>query len=174
MPPIVWAIFLLTPTLRAQPATYSAGRPVLAQTPPMGWNSWNAFRLTITDALGEKVAELKAQPESLKHAGLYRVVWNLNYAGGFLFKAVSPGTYVATLRIGEKTWRPAHIHFQVTGRQDRLVTQMYFENDPYNAVDPFLNSAARKELLVTKLLAPSPEFEPDSKMVIFDIVLYKG
>jgi protocatechuate 3,4-dioxygenase, beta subunit len=51
---------------------------------------------------------------------------------------------------------------------------MYFENDPYNATDPFLNSAGRKELLITKLLAPSPEFEPDSKLVIFDIVLYKG
>jgi hypothetical protein len=49
----------------------------------------------------------------------------------------------------------------------------YFESDPYN--DPFLNSAGgRKELLVTKLLDPSPDFEPDSKMVIFDIVLYKG
>ena len=70
--------------------------------------------------------------------------------------------------------RPAHIHFQVSGRQDRLVTQMYFENDPYNEKDPFLNSAGRKELLITKLQAPSPEFEPDSKIVIFDIVLYKG
>ena len=34
--------------------------------------------------------------------------------------------------------RPAHIHFQVTGHQDKIVTQMYFENDPYNKVDPFL------------------------------------
>ena len=25
-----------------------------------------------------------------------------------------------------------------------------------------------------RIQAPSPEFEPDSKMVIFDIVLYKG
>jgi hypothetical protein len=33
---------------------------------------------------------------------------------------------------------------------------------------------AAKELLITKLLAPSPEFEPDSKMVIFDMVLYQG
>ena len=24
--------------------------------------------------------------------------------------------------------RPAHIHFQVSGRQDKIVTQMYFEN----------------------------------------------
>jgi len=90
--------------------------------------------------------------------------------GRYRFKTIKPAAYPA----GPNMMRPAHIHFQVTGRQDRLVTQMYFENDPYNAVDPFLNSAARKELLVTKLLAPSPEFEPDSKIVVFDIVVYKG
>jgi hypothetical protein len=44
---------------------------------------------------------------------------------------------------------------------------MYFENDPHNDKDPFLNSAGRKDLLITKLLDPSPEFEPDSKMAIF-------
>ena len=51
---------------------------------------------------------------------------------------------------------------------------MYFENDPQNEKDPFLNSAGRKELLITRLQDPSPDFEPDSKMLIFDIVLYKG
>jgi protocatechuate 3,4-dioxygenase, beta subunit len=90
--------------------------------------------------------------------------------GRYRFKTIKPAAYPA----GPNLMRPAHIHFQVSGRQDRLVTQMYFENDPYNAADPFLNSAARKELLVTKLLAPSPEFEPDSKMVVFDMVVYKG
>jgi protocatechuate 3,4-dioxygenase beta subunit len=90
--------------------------------------------------------------------------------GRYRFKTIKPAAYPA----GPNLTRPAHIHFQVSGRQDRLVTQMYFENDPYNETDPFLNSAGRKELLITKLLAPSPEFEPDSKMAIFDIVLYKG
>ena len=90
--------------------------------------------------------------------------------GRYRFKTIKPGAYPA----GPNRFRPAHIHFQVSGRQDRLVTQMYFENDPYNDTDPALNSAAAKELLITKLLAPSPEFEPDSKMAFFDIVLYKG
>jgi len=39
---------------------------------------------------------------------------------------------------------------------------------------PFLNSAGRKELLIANLLDPTPEFEPDSKMVRFDIVVYRG
>ena len=90
--------------------------------------------------------------------------------GRYRFKTIKPAAYPA----GPDLVRPAHIHFQVSGRQDRLVTQMYFEGDPYNEKDPFLNSAGRKELLVTKLLDPSPEFEPDSKMARFDIVIYKG
>ena len=90
--------------------------------------------------------------------------------GRYRFKTIKPAAYPA----GPNLMRPAHIHFQVSGRQDRLVTQMYFEGDPYNVTDPFLNSAGRKELLITKLLDPSPEFEPDSRMVIFDIVVYKG
>jgi protocatechuate 3,4-dioxygenase beta subunit len=90
--------------------------------------------------------------------------------GQYRFKTIKPAAYPA----GPNLIRPAHIHFQVSGRQDRLVTQMYFENDPYNVKDPFLNSAGRKELLITKLQEPSPEFEPKSKTVTFDIVLYKG
>ena len=68
--------------------------------------------------------------------------------------------------------RPSHIHFQVSGEQNRFVTQMYFEGDPYNDTDPILQSAGRKELLITKLLPPTPEMEPESKLVAFDIALF--
>jgi protocatechuate 3,4-dioxygenase beta subunit len=91
--------------------------------------------------------------------------------GRYQFKTIKPGAYPA----GPNRMRPAHIHFQVTGRQDRLVTQMYFEDDPYT--EPSLNKIAeteRRALLIKKLLDPSPGFEPDSKMVTFDMVLYKG
>ena len=84
---------------------------------------------------------------------------------------------VARRAAGPNRMRPAHIHFQVSGRQDKIVTQMYFDGDPYNDADPFLNSVGRAErqvLLVKKLLDPSPDFEPDSKMVVFDLVLYQG
>jgi len=90
--------------------------------------------------------------------------------GRYWFKTIKPAAYPG----GPNMMRPAHIHFQVTGREDKLVTQMYFAGDPYNTTDPFLNSAGRKELLITKLLDPTSEFEPDSKIVRFDIVLYKG
>jgi len=65
-------------------------------------------------------------------------------------------------------------HFQVTGKNDRLVTQMYFDGDPYNSTDPFLNSAGAKQLLITNALDATPDLEAGSKLVIFDIVLYKG
>jgi protocatechuate 3,4-dioxygenase, beta subunit len=90
--------------------------------------------------------------------------------GRYRFTTVKPAAYPA----GPNLMRPAHIHFQVTGQQDRLVTQMYFEGDQYNSTDPFLNSAGRKELLLTKIVDPTPDLEAGSKMVMFDIVLYKG
>ena len=90
--------------------------------------------------------------------------------GRYRFKTIKPGAYPATA-----DWmRPPHLHFEVTGKINRLITQMYFENDPYNKTDPFLNSAGRTELLITKLLDPSADFEPQSKTVMFDIVLIDG
>jgi protocatechuate 3,4-dioxygenase, beta subunit len=93
--------------------------------------------------------------------------------GRYRFKTIRPAPYPA----GPNRMRPAHIHFQVSGRQDRIVTQMYFDDDPYNKSDPFLNSigpAERQELLVKKPLTPPPDFEPDSKIVLFDLVLLDG
>ena len=42
--------------------------------------------------------------------------------GRYRFTTIMPAAYPA----GPNLTRPAHIHFQVTGKQDRLVTQMYF------------------------------------------------
>lgn len=93
--------------------------------------------------------------------------------GRYHFKTIKPAAYPA----GPNRMRPAHIHFQVSGRQDKIVTQLYFDGDPYNNADPFLNSVGgteRQALLVKKFLAPSSDSEPDSKTVIFDLVLYNG
>ena len=90
--------------------------------------------------------------------------------GRYRFETIKPAAYP----VGPHLMRPAHIHFQVSGRQDRLVTQMYFEGDPYNAKDRILQTAGRTELLIAKLLPPTPEMEPTSKLAVFDIVLYAG
>src|SRR6202011_2146066 len=91
--------------------------------------------------------------------------------GRYRFKTIKPAAYPA----GPNRMRPAHIHFQVSGRQDRLVTQMYFEGDSYLEADRFFQTApGGKELLITKILDPTPDLEPESKLVVFDIVLYAG
>jgi protocatechuate 3,4-dioxygenase beta subunit len=88
--------------------------------------------------------------------------------GRYRFKTIKPAAYPA----GPNRMRPAHIHFQVSGRQDRLVTQMYFEGDPYNETDRFLQTALeQRNLLITKLLPPTQGMEPESKLAVFDIVL---
>jgi len=52
---------------------------------------------------------------------------------------------------------------------------MYFDGDPYNATDRFLLTALeQKDLLIAKLLPPTSDMEPESKSVVFDIVLYAG
>jgi protocatechuate 3,4-dioxygenase beta subunit len=90
--------------------------------------------------------------------------------GRYAFKTIKPGAYPA----GPNMMRPPHIHFQVTGREDRLVTQMYFEKEPLNDTDRLLNGAERKELLIAKLLPPPADLEPESKLVMFDIVVFRG
>jgi len=94
-----------------------------------------------------------------------------DHDGRYRFKTIKPAAYPA----GPNRMRPAHIHFQVSGRQDRLVTQMYFEGDPYLEADRFFQTALeQKDLLVAKLLPPTSEMEPESKLVLFNIVLYAG
>ncbi len=94
-----------------------------------------------------------------------------DHDGRYRFKTIKPAAYPA----GPNRMRPAHIHFQVSGRQDRLVTQMYFAGDPYLEADRFFQTALeQKDLLVAKLLQPTSEMEPELRLVVFDIVLYAG
>ncbi|MCC7091598.1 MAG: hypothetical protein IT524_06545 [Nitrosomonas sp.] len=85
--------------------------------------------------------------------------------GYYQFKTIKPPPYPIT----PTRTRPAHIHFDVTGRHDELITQMYFEGDPYHKTDPFLQSASNPEALIVKLSPPAPE-NPDFMVAEFDIV----
>jgi protocatechuate 3,4-dioxygenase beta subunit len=88
----------------------------------------------------------------------------------YRFKTIKPGAYPA----GPETVRPSHIHFDVAGRQDRLITQMYFDGDPYNEKDRFLQSVRRPDRLIVKLQPAKPELDPEALVAVFDIVLAKG
>lgn len=91
--------------------------------------------------------------------------------GRFRFKTIKPGAYPAN-----PTWmRPPHLHFEVTGKINRVITQMYFPGEPLNDKDLLLqNIRANKEGLVAKVLPPTADVEPDSRLVVWDIVVDKG
>jgi protocatechuate 3,4-dioxygenase, beta subunit len=72
-------------------------------------------------------------------------------AGVYRFLTVRPGAY--PWQNHANAWRPAHIHFSIFGPScvSRLVTQMYFPDDPLLPLDPILNAvpteAARRRLI---------------------------
>ncbi|HYV39448.1 MAG TPA: protocatechuate 3,4-dioxygenase subunit beta [Gemmataceae bacterium] len=72
-------------------------------------------------------------------------------AGCYRFVSIKPGAY--PWQNHHNAWRPAHIHFSLFGPSwtSRLVTQMYFANDPLLELDPVLHSVptpeARKRLI---------------------------
>ena len=74
--------------------------------------------------------------------------------GNYRFVTIKPGAY--PWHNHPNAWRPAHIHFSLFGPSlvTRLVTQMYFPNDPLIPHDPIINSipdAAARERLVSSL-----------------------
>jgi len=96
--------------------------------------------------------------------------------GRYRFVTVKPGCY--PWENHPNAWRPAHIHFSVFGRAftHRLVTQMYFPDDPLFAFDPIFNSVrdprARERMI--------SQFELETTIenwalgFHFDIVLGRG
>lgn len=65
--------------------------------------------------------------------------------GVYRFLTVRPGAY--PWKNHPNAWRPAHIHFSLFGPQwgTRLVTQMYFSDDPLFFQDPIFNSVPSEE-----------------------------
>ena len=70
--------------------------------------------------------------------------------GAYRFLTIRPGAY--PWKNHPNAWRPAHIHFSLLGPSaaSRLVTQMYFPDDPLHARDPLFTAvpeAARPRLI---------------------------
>jgi len=93
--------------------------------------------------------------------------------GRYRFLSIKPGAY--PWRNHANAWRPSHIHFSLFGPSwgARLVTQMYFADDPLLALDPVYQAvpdpAARARLLCAFDLELT---EPEHALGFrFDIVL---
>ena len=76
-----------------------------------------------------------------------------NAEGVYRFLTIRPGAY--PWKNHPNAWRPAHVHFSLFGSSSlsRLVTQMYFPDDPLHSIDPIMSSipteGARKSLIAT-------------------------
>jgi protocatechuate 3,4-dioxygenase beta subunit len=90
--------------------------------------------------------------------------------GRYRIKTIKPGAYPDD----SGTLRAPHIHFQVTGRVNRLVTQLYFAGEPLNDNDRYLVSAAgnRGRLIVDLNAVPGDAEKALSAS--WDIVLHDG
>jgi protocatechuate 3,4-dioxygenase beta subunit len=96
-----------------------------------------------------------------------------DHNGNYRFMTIKPGAY--PWRNHPNAWRPAHIHFSLFGPCfiTRLVTQMYFPNDPLMPFDPISQSipderARRRLISHFDLSLTEPEFALGYR---FDFVL---
>jgi len=119
------------------------GRPIRDQLVEI----WQA------NAAGRYVHEVDRHPAPLdpNFTGAGRCLTDSD--GRYRFVTVKPGSY--PWQNHDNAWRPAHIHFSVFGRAftDRLVTQMYFPDDPLFDHDPIFQSVrdpeARRRMIST-------------------------
>lgn len=144
----------------------------------------------VRDADGRAVPDSLVEVWQANAAGRYAHVrdnWpaplDANFSGGGRVVTDASGHYsFTTIRPGAypwgnhpNAWRPAHIHFSLFGRAftQRLVTQMYFPDDPLFAFDPIFNAvpdaAARQRMVSSFDMAAT---QPDRALAYrFDIVL---
>lgn len=67
--------------------------------------------------------------------------------GSYRYTTIKPGAYPD----GDDSPRPPHIHLDVIGRTDRLVSQMLFPGEPLNDTDDVVPNWARARLTATAL-----------------------
>ncbi|MBI3898398.1 MAG: protocatechuate 3,4-dioxygenase [Gammaproteobacteria bacterium] len=94
--------------------------------------------------------------------------------GRFRFKTIKPGAYPIN-PMNPSNMRPPHIHFDVIGAKDRLVTQMYFPDEPLNESDILFKAlGSEKDAAIAKVLPLTKELESDSLLINWDVVLKTG
>jgi len=91
--------------------------------------------------------------------------------GRYRMRTVKPGAYP----VGGDWVRPPHVHFDVQGQVNRVVTQMYFsDEEALNGKDRLLQSSWAKESLIARVLPPTAAEEPEARLALWDIVLIQG
>jgi catechol 1,2-dioxygenase len=64
--------------------------------------------------------------------------------GKYRFRTIIPGRY-----LNGSTFRPSHIHFRITAQgYQELISQIYFQEDPYIPTDPWASSEKARERIL--------------------------
>jgi protocatechuate 3,4-dioxygenase, beta subunit len=141
----------------------------------------------VLNSLGKPVSHARMDIWQANAAGRYRHPSDANPApldpnfkgfarlttdasGRYSFRTIKPGGY----RTAEGDMRPPHIHFDVEGHFDRLVTQLYFAGEAGNRTDRWLNAAPHPERLIVTLQNSPSRLERHALVAHFDIVLASG
>lgn len=91
----------------------------------------------------------------------YRGRFETGANGEYTFHSIKPGWY-----LNGAQYRPAHIHFRVTKPgYTELITQLYFEGDPYIAADPWASDPSA-DLRIVPIVVTGNE-----GTAVFDITL---
>ena len=88
--------------------------------------------------------------------------------GQFKFRTIKPSAY--NTPIGMRT---PHIHFDIHGRSERLVTQMYFPGEALNERDFLLRNAAPRESVIAEAI-PRLSGDPAAAAFNWTVVLAYG
>jgi len=88
--------------------------------------------------------------------------------GQFKFRSVKPKDYDTP--VGRRT---PHIHFSIDGHSERLVTQMYFPNEPLNEIDFLLKNADPKQSVIAEAIDPLSG-DPQALAFRWTVVLAQG
>src|SRR5207244_550795 len=90
--------------------------------------------------------------------------------GRYSFKSVLPGSYATGNAVyGTRT---PHIHFDVSGKTERKVTQMFFPDQPLNEKDHVYGEAfTAKDTVLAKRVPLGAEMDAGALAFAWDLVI---
>ena len=110
-----------------------------------------------------------AAPLDPNFQGFARLVTDAE--GRYRFRTIKPGAYPIN-PVNPGNVRPPHIHFDIAGKRDHLVTQMYFPGEALNAGDAIFEAMPAAERGAT--IARAQGMTEGAPLFGWDIVLHAG
>ncbi len=157
---------------------YRPGAPLRTNINPAGFSgellhlSGTVFKEDMKTPFKDCLIEIWQCDEDLVYDNVsdnykYRGAQKTGADGKYHFVTSHPSAY--PVRPGSDIYRPAHIHFRISGEgQQDLITQIYFKGDPYNEKD----SSASLPETVNRIMQVSKN-NKNEKQVTFDIIMAK-